>query len=237
MEQLLLLCSSSCIGVIFVIIMGLLIFREDLCKKWPKFPLLCHKKSKKGGGDVGTLGNMGSSVPNGTTGKATISTFGGKGDDNGIGMIGVDLYALGNSGISFQGNKLIPVAVHQSHGAGYLYKILKIKADSLPEFYGFVSDVCDSSQDECNKNVKANGMNFLIDIHETGWQRLGLNSKTADAYFKTGTYTVVGQIKPSELPKSVFSGPIQSGKESMLCYCSGQCKSGKELKWAEFGKC
>lgn len=237
-ECLLMCCCCllfSCLAVIF----GLFVFKKDVCKKFPKFPFLCKKPSSGGGGGGGGGGpSVGTQVTNGTSGKANISTFGGAGDDNDIGFIGVDLKTWKVPGtINFSGKPVIPIAVHMDDGGGYIYKVLEVKAEGLPAFYGFVTDLCNSAASSC-KNKERGGLNFLIDIHKSGWPHLGMSESQGKNYLKTGTYTVIGEIKPSEVPKGAWTKKVQSRKDSMVCSCpsSGACTI-KNAVWKELGKC
>lgn len=231
--EMLLSCSSSIICSCLVLLVSLFVFRKDVCKKFPKFPLLCGKIG--GGTGSGTGSNVGTRVTNGTKGRANVSTFGGAGDDNDEGFIGVNLKHW--KGISFDGKPVYPIAVHMDDGAAYIYKVLEVKADGLPSFYGLVTDVCDVSSQSCNNKTK-NGLNFLIDIHMSAWPALGMSVSQGKNYLKTGTYRVIGEIKSTEIPRSLWMPKVQAGKDSIVCSCTGSCNDKKkEVVWKELGKC
>lgn len=230
------LVLSSCSSVVCMcvaVIVALYLFKKDVCKKFPEFPLLCKKLGSGGSGGGGGGPNVGTPVTNGTSGKANISTFGGVGDDNDEGFIGVNLKNW--KGVNFRGKPVIPVAVHMDHGASFIYKVLEIHADTLPMFYGFVVDLCDVKASSC-KNKDRNGIGFLIDIHKSGWPALGLSESQGKNYLKTGTYTVIGEIKSTQIPKNLWMPKVQSGKDSMVCSCAGSC-TGKNIVWKGLGKC
>ena len=196
---------------------------------WKKFP------PKKAGGGGGEGQSVGTGLAAGTSGSTNVSTFGGPGDDNDIGYIGVDLNKLGNAGLTFSGKPLIPVAVFMGHGAKFLYKILEIKATGISKpFYGLVADLCDSSQGVCKTNMSKGGRNFLVDIHRSGWPRIGLSK--GESYLSSGTYKVVGELKPKDLPKSVWMPKVAANKDSMVCRCKGGCTE-KEADWTTLSEC
>jgi hypothetical protein len=232
--EMLLSCSSSIICSCLVLLVSLFVFKKDVCKKFPKFPLLCGKIG--GGTGSGTGSNVGTRVTNGTKGRANVSTFGGAGDDNGEGFVGVDLDNWKIDSLKFLGKSVIPIAVHMDHGSAYIYKVLEVKADGLPPFYGFVVDLCDRTSDSC-KNKDRGGIGFLIDVHRSGWSRLGLSVSQGESYLKTGTYTVVGEIKSSEIPKNMWTKNVQARTSSMVCSCpKSKCDSTTAV-WKELGKC
>lgn len=219
--------AISILMVAFVIILACILLK----KKKPGSPGSASSPSSGAGGPVGAA------VTNGTGGKTNVSTFGNPGDgDNGEGFLGVDLMKLGNHGLTFKGKKLIPVAVFMGDGASYLYKILEVKAEGLPPFYGLVADVCDSSQGVCKTNRSKNGLNFLIDIHYTGWKQLGLSDAAGEEYLKTGEFKVIGELRPKDLPAGTWTAKVQSGKEYMACSCKGGCTE-KEVVWKPLREC
>ena len=155
-----------------------------------------------------------------------ISFYGqGKGDDNGKGFIGVNLNALGTSGLTWNGNKVYPVAVHQDHAAQHLWKVLLIKGTRVKPFYGFVVDICDRGDSEC-KNAYKNGLHFLIDIHKTGFQAAGNTNNGND--FTTGEFKVVGQISPKSIPNNAW---LKGDKTWAMCKCTGKCDNSSQV-WA-----
>lgn len=218
-----LLCSSLSCGLsIFAILSGLVVFRKNVCKKYPSFPVLC-------GRDIGT-------AVIGSSGKTNVTAFGWSGDDNGAGFTGVDLYKFGASGMTFRGKPLLPIAVYMGHGAAFLWKVLEVRAKGLPTFYGVVVDLCDSAEHTCKRNMGYNGLNFLVDIHTAAFQKLGMSEARAKQYLSTGEYTVVGRITPGDIPASLYISGVAAGTDSLVCSCKGGC-TVKEAVWAEYGKC
>lgn len=230
-----LLCSSLSCGVsLCAVLGGLLVFRKSVCKNHPKFPVLCSSTAKKaqntaGGQEIGTAAA-------GTSGKANVTAFGWSGDDNGQGFSGIDLHKFGVSGMKFQGKPLLPIAVYMGHGAAFLWKVLEVRAKGLPTFYGVVVDLCDSSQDVCKRNTNYNGLNFLIDIHTTAFKAMGIPEAQAKNYLSTGEYTVIGHVKPTDIPASLYIPGVAAGTDSLVCSCTGGC-TVKEAVWGEYGKC
>jgi len=175
-----------------------------------------------GGGSVGT-------AVVGSSGKTNISFYGqDSADDNGEGATGIDLFAHGKAGIRFGGRRVYPVAVHQTAAAKMLYSVVEIRGQGIHPILGHVVDYCDIKDSSC-KNYKKNGLSFLIDIHKTGFAAAG---KSDD--ITTGTYKVVGIIRPSQLPHSVWIPKVQSGKDSILCSCIGTCS---KQKWTLLKDC
>ena len=183
--------------------------------------------SSSGSGDGGS-----SSLPTaGKQGTANLTFFGqDKADDNGEGFTGIDLFKHGTAHITFQGRQVYPVAVHQNFGADFLYKVLEVQGKGVKPILGHVVDVCDAKQSVCNTNMKKGGLNFLVDIHKTGFEAAG----TKGDGMTTGTYRMVGEIKPSQLPQSVW---MKGGKDYILCSCTGKCANNKEQKWTKLAQC
>ncbi len=230
-----LLCSSISCGVsVCLVVAGLLVSKKSVCKKYPKFPLLCtQKKHHTTGGGGKAIG----SAAIGSSGKANVTTFGQDlGDDNGQGFTGIDLHKFGNAKYTFNNKPVYPIAVYMGHGAAFLWKVLEVRAKGLPPFYGVVVDLCDSGQEVCRRNQAYNGLNFLIDIHYTAWKPLGLSDAQGKGYLSTGEYTVVGQVKPGEIPASLYIPGVAAKTDSMVCSCTGGC-TVKEAKWGEYGSC
>lgn len=228
-----LLCASLSCGLsLFAVVAGLVVFRKDVCKKYPSFPLLCGATKRggtAGGGEIGTAAI-------GTSGKTNVTAFGWAGDDNGEGFTGVDLHKFGASGMTFRGKPLLPIAVFMGNGAAFLWKVLEVRAKGLPAFYGVVVDLCDSGQDVCKRNTANNGLNFLVDIHITSFKKLGISDDRAKNYLSTGEYTVVGQIKPGEIPVTQYIPGVATGKDAIVCSCKGGC-TVKDAVWRDYGKC
>lgn len=178
-----------------------------------------------------TAGNLGTAVA-GSSGKTNITFYGqSKADDNGEGFAGIDLFKHGQAGIKFQNTPVYPAAVHQNYFADFGYKILQVSGQGIKTTHVHVVDVCDAKQAVCNNNVKKNGLNFLVDIHATGFNAAGKSDGIA-----TGTYKIVGEIRPGQLPKTVWMPKVQAGKDSMLCSCTGTC-SDKQQKWVTLSHC
>jgi hypothetical protein len=185
------------------------------------------KKRKKGGRVKQTTStrqgtSSGTSIANGQSGKTAITFYGGTaGDDNRLGLTGIDLDAHGKAGLMLRGKPVYAGAVHQYAGPKFLYKVLEVKGDVNP-LYIHVVDVCDEKDSVCNKNVKANGNNFLVDIFQTGFKAAGKSDGVLN-----GTYTVVGEIPPSKIPKNVWK------EDYVMTHCTGKCADGKERKWVK----
>ena len=164
----------------------------------------------------------------GTWKKTGITFYGqSKADDNGVGFAGVDLFKHGNAGLKFDGKALFPVAVFQADAAPLLWKVIEIQSDSFTKsrtVYGHVVDVCNSGQDVCKRNTAKHG--FLVDIHKTAFDYIG-----ADDGLHVGQYRLVGELKPSDLPGSVFLKD-----ETVACSCTGSCNGGA-VKWKKRSAC
>jgi hypothetical protein len=164
----------------------------------------------------------------GTWKKTGITFYGqSKADDNGVGFAGVDLFKHGTAGLKFDGKALFPVAVFQADAAPLLWKVIEIKSDSFTKsgtVYGHVVDVCNSGQSVCKRNTAKHG--FLVDIHKTAFEYVG-----ADDGLHAGQYRLAGELKPSDLPGSVFLKD-----ETVACSCTGSC-SGGSVKWKKRSSC
>ena len=162
--------------------------------------------------------------------KTTAVTFYGQtaADDNGLGFSGIDLFKYGKSGVKFDGKPLFPAAVFQGDGAKYLYKVLEVKCDKFTKnksVYVHVVDVCNSGQGVCKTNSSKHG-NFLVDIHKTAFEYIGLGDGLHKAQFRS-----VGEIAPNKINKSNFRGG-----GSIICKCTGDC-TGKNVVWKKYGSC
>lgn len=161
------------------------------------------------------------------TGRQRESHFTDKAkDDNGLGYTGVDLFKHGKAKLTFKGKPVFPAAVFQDDGGQYLYKILEVKSDAFTKnksVYVHIVDVCNSGQDVCKTNTKKHG--FLVDLHATGFEYVGND----DGVLK-GSFRVVGDIKPNDLPKNVWHG------EYIICSCTGTCQ-GDNVTWKKRGSC
>ena len=164
----------------------------------------------------------------GTWKKTGITFYGqSKADDNGVGFAGVDLFKHGTAGLKFDGKALFPVAVFQADAAPLLWKVIEIQSDSFTKsrtVYGHVVDVCNSGQDVCKRNTAKHG--FLVDIHKTAFDYVG-----ADDGLHAGQYRLAGELKPSDLPGSVF---LKDG--TVACSCTGSCNGGA-VKWKKRSAC
>lgn len=213
-------CCVFCVSLSIIVLIGYKLLK----KKNPEATTAPTTSSS-------TSSSGGTAIQNGESGKTNITGFGqSKGDDNGIGVSGVDLFAHGNAGITFMGRRVYPIAVHQYFASKMLYKVLEVSGTGLKPVLGHVVDYCDAKDGSCN-NYKKNNNSFLVDLHKTAFAESGFKDGIV-----TGEYKVVGEIKPSELPKTVWMKKIQAGKDSILCSCTGKC-SGKELKWTKLEQC
>lgn len=200
------------------------------------------KKKKKGGGGGGS-GNQGESMQFksfsasvGDTGKTNISTFDTKaGDDNGIGYSGVDLRAYAKIPLYFthKGKKIrvYPCAVFQDHFSKFGYKVLRVTVGPK-SVYVHVVDACDASQSVCKTNTSRNGLNFLVDLHNDAIKSIGIKSEI----LTTGTYTVVGEIPPYQLPTGLWIPGVQKTSDNIICGCTGKCV-GNDVTWVPYNKC
>lgn len=198
--------------------------------------LLYYSTQKSGGGGsapkTGGTGDLGTALV-GTSGATNITFYGqNKQDDNGEGYAGVDLFKLGTAGITFQGKAVYPAAVHQDHFAQFSYKVLALSGPNIKPVYVYVVDACNASEAVCKTNVKKNGKNFLVDVHATGFSAIGKNDG-----IETGTYKVIGEIRPSQLPLDVWMPKVKAGTDSMICSCTGKCASKSEVKWLPLKSC
>jgi hypothetical protein len=188
--------------------------------------------------------NRGTPSPGGEWIKTNISYYGqDANDDNGKGMIGVDLFRLGSSGnncsrdntsacvgptkLKFNGKPVYPIAVHHDHAEKYLYKIMEVKGSKIkPGFLGVVADICNRVDSSCS-NVRKNNLSFLVDIHKTGFAASGNTNNGQD--FSTGETRVVGSISPKDIPKDAWIGQ----GAWFLCKCTGKCDSTQNQTWMD----
>lgn len=160
--------------------------------------------------------------------KTNISYFGqDMKDDKGIGSTGVNLFKLG--GLTFEGKRVYPVAVHHDHIPQYLYKVLEIRATKVtPGFLGVVLDTCDRTDGDCNVNRNKNGLGFLIDIHKTGFEASGNRNNGND--LTSGEFRVIGTMKPSQIP----IGSWEKGADTdIMCRCTGRCDNDNNQTWVK----
>jgi hypothetical protein len=190
------------------------------------------------------VGTPSPTSPGGKWIKTNITYYGqDAADDNGKGVIGVDLFKIGSSGnncsltnqsackgppvLKFNGKPVYPIAVHHDDAEKYLYKIMEIKGGSkvTPGFLGVVVDICNRVHSSCS-NVNANGLKFLVDIHKTGFVASGNNNNGQDMF--PGETRVVGSITPKDIPKDAWL------KGSwFLCKCTGKCDTTQNQTWMD----
>ena len=191
-------------------------------------------KKKKNTGSKETEGNKrnkkGASKSTTSGWKTTGVTFYGQtpGDDNGVGITGVDLFKHGKAGIRFNGEVVYPAAVYQGDAAQYLYKVLEVTSTDFKRskrVYLHIVDACNSGQHICRKNVSRYGR-FLVDVHETATGVLGVD----DGLLK-GSFRVVGAIQASELPVKVWRNDV------VLCGCRKHCRGDGEMTWRALSDC
>lgn len=205
---------------------------ERQCKKCSKKKNLASAKSATYDMMVPAVALQAKDQGGGASGKTNITFYGqSKADDNGEGFTGIDLFKHGKANIAFQGNRVYPCAVHQKHFGDYGYKVLHVQGSGIRPVYLHVVDCCDGGQSVCNRNVRQNGLDFLVDIHATAFDAVGKSDGVL-----TGTYSVVGQIRPRELPTSVWMPKVANGSDSMLCGCSGTCSDSSQ-KWTTLKQC
>lgn len=173
--------------------------------------------------------SSGTAISSGASGETVISYYGqNAADDNGFGASGVDLFKM--KGLQFNGKPVYPVAVHHDDAPKFLYKVLHITGKGIKPIQGVVLDFCNRKDSSCTNKNKF-GKNFLIDIHKLGFTAAGQNDGLT-----TGTYQVIGEIRPSHLPKSSWPSKITSGGDSILCSCIGTCED-KQQKWTLLKDC
>jgi hypothetical protein len=171
--------------------------------------------------------------PGPTTTKTTKTTDGSWIDTNitsfndPTGFAGVDLFKHGKAGIKFDGKTVYPCAVHHDDAAEYLWSVIDVESDSMNPIRCHVVDICNRNDDPCvNKNK--NGLDFLVDVHETGWNALG---KTPG--IEIGRCKKIGELGPSDLPIDVFL----KGKDTyVMCRCTGECKQDSH-QWKPVTEC
>jgi hypothetical protein len=187
-----------------------------------------YKKKKKkttssGPASDTTASVEGTAVSGGGGGKTNITFYGGTAaDDNRLGLTGMDLDAHGKAGLKLNGKPVYAGAVHQFAGPKYLYKVLEVQGGGVKPLYIHVVDICDEKDSVCNKNVKAHGNKFLVDIFQTGFKAAG-----KDDGLLSGTFKVVGEIPASKIPKNVWK------EDYILSKCTGKCADGKDRVWVK----
>ena len=224
-DVVLLLGSGSCIVLGLLISISLMILKKDaICKAYPNIPLLCKRNpaAKKSTYTQTSRGSRG----NGAAGETVISFYGqSKGDDNGEGVTGVNLFKM--DGLTFNGKPVYPVAVHNDNAAQFLYKVLEITGQGIKPIQGIVVDLCDRNDSSCSNKNKL-GKNFLIDIH-----RLGFKAAGKDDGLVAGKYKVIGEIKPNDLPQKVWN---KGANTYVMCRCTGRCDESSRT-WKKVGRC
>lgn len=224
MQEILLVVMSCCSFLVLAIAAYFLVFKKK--KGGGK------KKHTKPSSDsppsapsppTGSVNVTGAAI-NGEWINTNISYYGqSKGDDNGEGFIGVDLFKLGQAGLKFNGQPVYPIAVHHDFAHSHLFKVMEVKGNRVKPFLGYVADICDRKDSSCS-NVKKNGLNFLVDIHKTGFEASGNTNNGND--FTTGQARVVGAISPVDLPTSVW---LQGENTYAMCHCTSPCDSSKQV--------
>lgn len=187
-----------------------------------KTPVAPQPQQQQDGPSVGT--------PSATAGdwvKTNISFYGqSKGDDNGKGFIGVDLFKVGAAGLKFNNQPVYPIAVHHDFAHSHLFKVMEVKGTRVKPLLGYVVDICNRKDGQC-KNVKKNGLNFLVDIHKTGFAAAGNTNNGND--FTTGEARVVGSIPPWDIPESAW---LEGAKTYAMCSCTSPCEQ-KQQQWKQ----
>jgi hypothetical protein len=151
--------------------------------------------------------------------NTNISFYGqNKKDDNGKGQTGVNLFKYP---VTWNGKKIYPIAVPPHAFSKYAYKVMRITGTGMNPFYGHVVDKCGSG--DCSKNIKANGYNFVVDLHKTGFVAAG----KSDGVYK-GTFEVVGAHEASRLPK----GANMWKSQYIYCHSKAGEKKG-QLVWVK----
>ena len=164
------------------------------------------------------------------------TTTGGSGDwkktnvtffDDPSGFAGVDLFAHGKKGLTFDGQTIYPCAVHHDDAAEWLWSVLDLRGDGMNTTRLHVVDICDRKDAPCTNRNK-NGLSFLVDVHKTGWASLGKNDGVL-----VGEYKKVGSMFPKDMDSSVF---LEGDKTYVMCSCTGPCKKDSQ-KWTPVSKC
>lgn len=230
---LILLCISfSCSSIGLPFVYGILAYLGYVPNIFEEL-LLGSKttpKEKESTSTTKTTGDVGN-VVTGTSGKTNITYYGGTPeDDNGEGFVGVDLFKHGNAGMTFQGKRLYPVAVHHDHAKDFLWKILEVQGKGVKKVYGHVVDICNRKDGPC-KNVSKNGITppFLVDLHSTAWKEAGSSDGVT-----TGTYKVVGELRAPELPKHVW---LKGQNTYVMCRCKSKRCEGSDQEWVKVSEC
>lgn len=148
--------------------------------------------------------------------------------DDPSGFSGVDLFAYGKAGLTFQGHRLYPCAVHHDHAAEYLYAILRVEGDGLTPTYCHVVDMCNRKDQPCDPNKNKGGRGFLVDVHKTGWTAIGANDGVI-----AGQCQVVGRLFPQDMPDGVF---LKGADTYVMCSCTGRCEESTH-RWVLKKKC
>lgn len=152
-------------------------------------------------------------------------------DDNGVGFAGVNLFRLGNGNMTFNGKRVYPVAVHHDDAAKWMYAVVELSGPKIkPGFLGYVVDICNRDDSDC-KNKHSNGLNFLVDIHKTGFVASGNTNNGNDK--TTGNVRRVGYISPKSIPDAYLA---EGANTYIMCGCTGKCGDG-EQRWNIRSKC
>lgn len=143
---------------------------------------------------------------------------------------GVDLSKYGKSAPSWNGHRLYPAAVHHDDAAKYLYGVFRVDGadgSGLNPIHVHIVDICNRADGPCTNRSK-NGRNFLIDVHETGWNVIGATTGVLP-----GTARYLGQKDPNTIPTSAL---LQGKSTYVMCRCSGTCDKNTQ-QWKPAGSC
>lgn len=162
----------------------------------------------------------GSSVPPGQWIDTNITFF-----DDPSGFSGVDLYKYGKQ--SFNGKPVYPCAVHHDHAAEFLWSIVEVQGKGLHPVYLHVLDICNRADAPCT-NKNKNGLNFLVDVHKTGWDAIGAVTGVIP-----GKVRKIGVVRPRDLPETVF---LEGGDTYVMCSCTGDCSASSQ-QWKPIKDC
>jgi len=154
--------------------------------------------------------------------KTNITFF-----DDTSGFTGIDLFEHAKKGMTFDGQKIYPCAVHHDDAADYLWSVLDLRGEGMNTTRLHVVDICNRNDDACTNRDK-NGLSFLIDVHETGWNALGKNDGVL-----VGEYKKVGAMFPKDMDNSVF---LEGDKTYVMCSCTDECTEASQ-KWTPVSKC
>jgi hypothetical protein len=152
-------------------------------------------------------------------------------NDTGHGVTGVDLYLYGHH---MAKRNIYPVAVHGDHSY-LLYKVIKVYPPApLKPILGHIVDICNPKHKNCT-NKNAHGLNFLVDVHQTAWKKMGAPPtahKTGGIL--PGSFQVIGYLGPCKIPRNLWKQAIQKGSEFMVCKVADKTN---KLQYRPIAKC